>query len=84
MKRFYKENPDELTPEEWQLVRSGDWYAEPKRGMVYDHGDALYARHIEESGMYNDGMSFRDKAKWFMLGLLFLVFAIAMYQGGVW
>jgi hypothetical protein len=82
MKYFYKDPDDDLTGEQFRALRNGNWIPQPKRGMFYDAHDRAVERHYYPDEEERGGV--RDKAKWFLLVALFIVFGVAMMEAGIW
>lgn len=81
MRIFYKDVDEEITPDDFETLRSGNWLAKPRRGIFYDAHDAQILRH------YNGGDMKKSTAGIVMDRLVttitFILIAVIMIAG-VW
>ena len=83
MKIFYKDVNDEIDAADFEMIRSGNWRAKPKRGMMFSAADARLARHYGMDGGYMTKSNFAIKldkgTKVFFTFLIFLVFLASVW-----
>lgn len=83
MKIFRANTPEDITRDDLDNIRRGRYLQDPHDGFMWSAGTAR-RNQVYYPEYYDEGMSLRDVLKWIMLLALLTVFALAMYQGGVW
>ena len=83
MRTFRAQSHEDITPEDWRAIQAGEYLEDPHDGIMWDAGIARYNRHVTRDWEY-ERTSWKQYVKWFLLLLLFIVFAMAMYDAGIW
>jgi hypothetical protein len=81
MRKYRANTPEDITPYHARNIRAGNYLEDPRDGPMWDAGIARYNRSLTYSDRRG---SLRDTLRWIMFAALITVFAVAMYQGGVW
>lgn len=81
--RIFRARDDQELADHWSRIEAGEYLEDPKDGFMWDAATARYNRHV--MGEYaEDKASVKDWIKWILMIAMVTIFAVAMYQGGVW